>query len=120
MTCLSLVNEHHCNQPFSLTDNTWLVRHASAWERPRNGAESGLKSLIVGYATLADLYDTDPTWDPEERRTLGGDGYFGEHAESMIQAMLAYLNFDCGRFDCGTLDRLIRELAALSGVELPE
>jgi hypothetical protein len=63
---------------------------------------------------MADAYIL-PDYEPGDR-LLGQDGYFHEHAADLIKAMHAYLNFDVGRLDCGTLDRLICELAAKAGV----
>lgn len=105
----SIVNLH----AVKLEPSDWAARHQKAWDNP-NATERGIKNIIKGYATLADSYASG------HGMLLGEDGYFSEHARDMIQAMIAYLNFDCGRLDCGTLDRLIRELASESGVELPE
>ncbi len=73
-----------------------------------------MRALIEAFALFADSYATET----EGERQLGEDGYYHEHAADMVKALLALLNFDCGRFDCGTLDRLIRDLAQASGVEL--
>ena len=78
--------------------------------------EAGIWALINAFATLADGYAAQT----EGERLLGQDGYFREHARDLVAAMRAYLNFDVGRFDCGTLDRLILDLAAAAGVELEE
>lgn len=89
----------------------WHQRHSRAWINPRPGGERAIKLLIAGYAEMADQSQTF-------EHKLGQDGYFHEHAADLIHAMRAYLNFDVGRFDCGSLDRLICGLAEISGVEL--
>jgi len=91
----------------------YMRRHAKAWGAP-NPNERGIQALISAFATLADSYAAQT----EGERLLGQDGYFAEHAEDLIRAIRAYLNFDVGRFDCGTLDQLICDLAEAAGVEL--
>lgn len=91
-------------------------QHREAWFGPTY-REKGIRNMIVGYAQMCDAYCDGDTSETQ----LGSDGYFHEHARDMILAMLAALNLDVtGRLDCGTLDRLIRRLAAASEVELPE
>lgn len=89
------------------------TQHCEAWLEPRPGREQAIKQLIVGYALLADSHRTEPDDAP-----IGRCGFFGEHARDMIRALLAMLTTDTGRYDCGTLDRLIRKMAEASGVEL--
>lgn len=90
--------------------SSWPQLHCSAWVNPR-GTERGIRAMLEGFAAFADAHVASDY-------TIGQDGFFGPHAEDMIQALLALLNLDCGRFDCGTLDRLIRELAVAAGVDL--
>lgn len=118
-TCRDIV----CNHVIRLGDRSalatneqWVRLHLNAYHSPRNGVESGLLSLITAFATLADAHAATTGGEIK----LGQDGYFRPYAQDMIQAMLAYLNFDIGRFDAGTLDRLIRDLATAAGVGLPE
>jgi hypothetical protein len=92
----------------------WYARHCAAWRYPATPAEKGIRHLIHGFAFLVD----QAACDSDGETLLGNDGYFHEHAKDMVLAMLAYLNFECGRFDCGSLDKLIRQLAAAAGVEL--
>lgn len=114
-TCHDIIDTHFDRMPHNNGDH-WAKQHCNAYHSPRNGVESGLLSLITAFATLADAHATGTGGEI----SLGQDGYFKPHAQDMIQAMLAYLNFDIGRFDAGTLDRLIRDLATAAGVELPE
>lgn len=113
-TCKEMVLLHYTGMVSS--NDYWKRRHADACAYPRKGTEQGLWSLITGFAALADGYAAQT----EGERLLGQDGYFWEHARAMIDAMRFYLNYDCGRFDCGTLDRLICELAKAAGVELED
>jgi hypothetical protein len=99
----------------SLPEGSSGKLHMAAWSGP-NRKERPIRDMILAYAAMADSY-RGAGWEPGDRE-LGQDGYFHEHATSLIEAMRAYLNFDVGRFDCGTLDRLICKLAADSGVEL--
>lgn len=113
--CRNLVLCHKANCPALGYKESgflcWRSRHEDAWIAPRPGPERAIKSLISGFADLADASEAGG-------QLLGEDGYFGEHAKDMIQAMLAALNLDMGRLDCGSLDTLIRQLAKASGVEL--
>ncbi len=116
-TCLALVQLHTSalSKRSLKTDSTgWVLRHCQAWTSPRTPREKAVRALIEAFALFADSYATET----EGERQLGQDGYYHEHAVDMVKALLALLNFDCGRFDCGTLDRLIRDLAQASGVEL--
>jgi hypothetical protein len=42
------------------------------------------------------------------------------HAADMVRAFRAMLNFDCGRFDCGTLDKLISDIAQAASIEVDQ
>jgi hypothetical protein len=92
----------------------WLDAHEAAWRAPRAGGERAIKSLIDGYAALADASFSGCGI------LLGDDAFYCDHAVSLVDAMRAALNLDCGRLDCGTLDRLLCRLAAASGVTLDE
>jgi hypothetical protein len=94
----------------------WVLRHCQAWTSPRTAREKALRALIQAFAEYADSYAEETGGE----RQLGEDGYFHEHARDMVRALLALLNFESGRFDCGTLDKLIRDLAVVSGVELDQ
>lgn len=89
---------------------TWAARHEVAFREPSTVDECAIVYAIraIEYAILA---------SEKLGYAAGDDGYFGEHFEAQIDAALARLNFDCGRLDCGTLDRLIRALAKRGGVD---
>ncbi len=91
-------------------EERWAVNHANACQYPQD-TEKGTWFLINAFADLADGY-----FATSHGSKLGQDGYFAKHAQDLIEAMRAYLNFDVGRFDCGTLDRLICDLAVAAGV----
>lgn len=115
-TCKKII-DNHCPEAWFTLDHEdhswhWKLQHYRAVHWPRAGTEKGIWTLICGFAELADGYAT------QCEVPLGQDGYYHDHALGMIEAMRAYLNFDVGRFDCGTLDRLIRDLAKAAGVEL--
>jgi hypothetical protein len=107
--CKNTIKDHMLTMP----GNDRTRQHAMAWREPRKGSESFIKGMIEAYAGLADASETNGI-------LLGEDGYFGEHATAMIEAMRASLNIDMGRLDCGTLDSLICALAKTSGVEIDE
>lgn len=115
-SCQYLVQEHIRTILERYPDNLQLgykARHRAAWFRPRNARERSIAGLITAFAELADSYMIET----EGERCIGDDGYFYEHAEDMIKAMHALLNFDCGRFDCGTLSALIHQMAEMAGID---
>ncbi len=116
-SCIDLVN-NHCHGTYEIGYlQSWHVRHTAAVTNPR-GSERPILTLIRAFAEMADAYLL-PDYEPGDR-LLGQDGYFHEHAADLVTAMRAYLNFDVGRLDCGTLDRLITQLAEMAGVEVDQ
>jgi hypothetical protein len=102
--------------------NDWCRRHAMAWElsgthhQTTNSQrlEAALRDTIIGWAKMA-----------EEHRIsygsfIGEDGVLGRAWKGIGISLLIMLNGDLGRFDGGTLDKLIREIAEASGVNLEE
>lgn len=91
---------------------SWKARHARAWRYPRKGGERAVKLALEAYAAYADdYYDSF-------RSELGGDVYFGEHALEMLRAINASLTMGFkSDLDSGAVHRLVRELAAMSGVD---
>jgi hypothetical protein len=92
----------------------WRLRHCKAWSAPQNDAERALRALLEAFALYADAYHA------QNERALGDDGYFHVHAADMVRAFRAMLNFDCGRFDCGTLDKLISDIAQAASIEVDQ
>jgi len=89
----------------------WKERHIGAWTMPVQPYDKSIRSLLVSYATMADL---TAEYDAE----LGQDGYFGGHAADMLRAARAWLSM-AGKtqLDMGAIDRLILQLAKASGVD---
>lgn len=115
--CRNVIAAHDLELSRKLQGGTiadYQRRHQLAWESPTLG-ERGLRQMIVGFAERADAYAAETSGE----RTIGQDGYWHEHALAMVEALRALLNFECGRFDCGTLDRLILDVAEAAGVEVP-
>lgn len=108
----NLANTHFLTFPQYVSPEQWQDRHTLAWQAPRPGGELAIVMLITALAILVDAHYNDIA--------IGQDGYYHEHATDLVTACRAYLNFDCGRLDCGTLDRLILEIARLGQIEVPE
>lgn len=115
----SLVNRRHA------PGNEWMQPHIDAWygePRPAHNrdtrGERAIRDGIVAFAMMCDAHLL-PTPEPGDAM-LGDDGYFHEHATNIVYALRAYLNFDCGRFNCGTLDSLICKLAREAHVNLDD
>jgi hypothetical protein len=89
----------------------WASLHLSAWYHGSD-RETAIRHLIQGFGALNDTSISDGGC------RLGDDGYFCDHARDVIQALRAMLNLDCGRFDCGTLDGLLLDLASAAGLEI--
>lgn len=105
MTCQDLIKRHLFDtKDKAFQENAWGKRHVAAWYGPRAN-ELGIKRLIQALATLADA------WPP-----IGEDHYASEYWLDCARAALALLNMDLGRFDGGTLDKLIRDMAVLAKV----
>lgn len=100
----------------------WALAHYAAWQgipdgTQRNGLrrvhrEQAIRQAITGWANLgvthALMYDSP----------IGDDGVLGEAFADMGRALRTMLNGETGRFDCGTLDSLILDIAQSCGVDL--
>lgn len=90
----------------------WRARHLEAWKHPTKFGERATKLAIQAYALFADDY-----YDSFETE-IGSDGYFGEHALGMLQAINASLSMGFkSRLDSGAINHLLHQLAFLSGVD---
>lgn len=90
-------------------DNNWGARHCAAWREP--GVEAGVVGLVEAAATYADSH---------ERRygsKLGDDGVLGQHFADILKAVRGLLNGECGRLDCGTVDKLLVDMMIAEGIE---
>ena len=86
----------------------WTEAHLAAWSSPR-GPEIAIVGLIRSAADYADCH-----FQRYESR-IGDDGVLGDHWESIVRGTLGLLNGECGRFDCGTLDSLLRSMLSAEG-----
>jgi len=91
----------------------WMHRHLQAWHHPRP-AEAALKELIMAWANYATQHFV------RHLSHIGEDGFLSKPFISTGQSLLLMLNGDLGRFDGGTLDALIREIAQCAGANLEE
>ena len=112
--CITLVRDHAAsvaNMPF-ITEQYWRARHLEAWKHPTKFGERATKAAIEAYAYYADDY-----YDSFQSE-LGTDGYFGEHALDMLRAINASLSMGFkSRLNSGAIHGLLRQLAAMSGIE---
>ena len=98
--------------------NAWGLRHENAWITPSHGSEAMIKALITGWADYADEYHRASNFEPHE--TLSQDGYAGAYWLKIGQSIIKLLSMDIGRFDGGTLDQLIRDIAKNEGFDPDE
>ncbi|MCA9334399.1 hypothetical protein KC963_05105 [Candidatus Saccharibacteria bacterium] len=94
-------------------ENQWGMRHYEAWQHPRKGAEAMIKALIVGWAEYADQYHQSTGFDAPE--TISEDSYTSQYWLSIGENIIGLLSNETGRFDCGTLDSLVRRIAMNEG-----
>lgn len=95
------------------SDVDWMHRHLQAWHDPRP-SEKALKNLIEAWAHYANQHFI------KNLRHIGEDNFLGPQFAAMGRCLLQMLNGDLGRFDGGTLDALVREIATCVGVNLDE
>lgn len=79
---------------------------------PKHRMEVAISMLVHGLALYADTHaELNVGWE------LGEDCVLGEYWKDAARAVIGLLNGDVGRLDCGTLDGLIRRMAAASKVD---
>lgn len=99
----------------------WARRHMMAWEFGDASRDPGMKRMeaivrdnIIAWARYGEqhrmLYHSN----------IGDDGVLGVAFKSMGMALRYMLNGETGRLDCGTLDKLILDIAEACGVDLEE
>lgn len=71
--------------------------------------EVGLRMMIEGLAMYAAGYE-EVVEEP-----IGNDGVLGDYWVDIARSFVGLLNGDAGRLDCGSLDRLARDLAVAAG-----
>lgn len=99
------------------SDARWAADHVLAWREtgfrnPTVAHERALKRSIEAWADFGD------TFLALHSSKIGDDGVLGPAWESMGRALLELLNGEHGRLDGGTLDRIIRAVAKVHGVDL--
>jgi len=92
---------------------SWEREHCYAFVTPRADGEKAIVSLIRSLAHMCDA-------SAQLGINIADDDYFGDSFEALISVARGYLNFDCGRLDCGSLDRLILQIATLGGYNVDE
>lgn len=97
----------------SVGGGSWQRRHWSAWMDP-DGVERAVRDLIVALARYGNEHRA------AHGAPTGNDGYIGPIFKAMLHHAIDLLNGDLRRFDGGTLDRLLREIAKENGIELDE
>ncbi len=96
----------------SFGSNKWGQRHCEAWDHP-TPLERALRDLIVAWKTYAEAHKA------KHGAPVGDDFYTGEHWTAMGESLVYMLSCDFGsRFDGGTLDKLLRDIATLHGCTL--
>jgi hypothetical protein len=90
-------------------ENQWGARHCAAWREPQ-GPEVGIVRMIEGVALYADHHAK------RFESNVGEDGLLGPEVEQIIRSIRTLLNGECGRLDCGTLDRLLLDMLAAEGM----
>lgn len=87
--------------------------HRRALVFPREGFELAIYRMVEGWLTYADAH--------QERYEdgIGGDFVLGKTWEVMGDSLLAMLNGETGRLDCGTLNTTIREAMTKAGFPRP-
>ena len=79
----------------------WQTRHRMAIVHPIN-QEGPMAGMIHSWLDYADRHKA------RFESGIGDDYVLGPQWAKIGAALLQMLNGDCGRFDCGTLDALIR------------
>lgn len=89
----------------AFAENAWGRRHVRAW-----GSEP-IARMVEAAATYADDY---------RKRygvLIGDDGVLGQAWLTVVKGICGLLNGECGGLDCGTVDALLRDMAASQGFE---
>lgn len=93
------------------TDTGWQTRHRLAWRLP-TGPE---RPIVAMFQAIADYGDTH---ELRFASTIGDDGFLGPLWFDMVKSLRGMLNGDCGRLDCGTLDRILCRFAESQGFNI--
>lgn len=99
------------SKEFARNEAHWRREHDAAWEMPQDGFERAIRSM---YAFLEEYADATRK---RFRGPVGYDCVLGPAWLDMAKGLLSLLNGETGRFDCGTIDRMVRALAKANGFE---
>lgn len=91
-------------------NNQWVTRHLNAWLAPE-AFEYPIRQLIGGLDAYGKMVR-------KNGRLVGEDLVLGPAVKSIAESILVLLNGDIGRFDGGTLDKLVRAICVEYGVGL--
>ena len=91
----------------------WATAHLLAWRGPGEN-EGPLRDMIQGWVMYAHRHQA------RYGSLVGDDGVLGPEWASIGNALRGLLNGETGRFNCGTLDRLLLDVATDNGVNLEE
>ena len=94
-------------------ENKWGERHFVAWLSPTSPQERMIKGLILAWAAYADEFHKADYAEGYEQ--LADDGYASEYWIDMGRSIIGLLSMDLGRYDGGTLDHIVREVAQNEG-----
>jgi hypothetical protein len=113
------VREAHLflNQKGETMPNTgdWQGRHTAAWfGGSSNGFARCIRNMISVWCTYAEQHQR------RYESPIGEDGVLGAEWARMGKSILGMLNGETGNLDCGTVDGLIRSIAAGHGVDSEE
>lgn len=89
----------------------WGRRHAEAWIAPRD-FERPIVDMVSSLARYADSHRV------QYESSIGDDGVLGPCWKAIAEAIIGLLNGQAGRLDCGTVDALVRDMAAAEGLAL--
>ncbi len=90
----------------------WGAHHVMAWELSTLSTEAPLRNAIISWGQIGETHRR------AHGRDIGQDAVLGVAWKGMGQCLRIMLNADIGRFDLGTLDELILNMASSCGVDL--
>ena len=99
----------------------WAIRHFMAWEFGDASSGQGEKRMeaIIRDSIIAWARYGEQHWVLYHSH-IGKDGVLGVAFKAMGNALRDMLNGNTGRLDCGTLDKLILDIAKACDVDLEE
>ena len=93
----------------------WLVRHEAAWSSVLPGHKGErvvlkLRDALVALSNECKQYEY----------TVGEDAHAHDIGRAICNALLDFLNRDCGRLNCGTVDAWVRNYAESESISLDD